>query len=197
MNATGMFDSSVPSSSASSFWERGSDATHDSHATTHDLHEVNEEVKPAADGETIFKRLVGAWTLESVQGASKNGRISNPLGSHPRGLILYTDEGYVTASIEADDDAPSAAPPTILYTGPFELTHPAAAFMPCDGRNPDAISHDLVQSALDEEELGTILVRELSIDGEGKDSRLTLRTTETWPLGPEVSTTFETVRSGM
>ncbi len=180
-----MQDASVPSSSNSSFWEHEVGTT-STHATS--IEHSADELKAPLEGDEIIKRLTGAWSLQSVQAVSSNGTIyQKPLGSSPSGLLLYAPDGYTTASIEASDDAGDHVPANFIYSGPFELTHPAAAFMDCGGRQPDAIIHSLVESALGNEDVGTILVRELTLHGQGKDSYLTHRTTDTKPLGPNVS----------
>ncbi|KDN53526.1 hypothetical protein K437DRAFT_848 [Tilletiaria anomala UBC 951] len=139
----------------------------------------------APKGPAILGQLVGAWSLKNAKAHSAHREFSMPLGSRPQGLLIYSDDGYVTASIEADSDAPEAAPSTVLYTGPIELTHPSAMYMDYEGCIPDAVSLELVQSALREEELGTVLVKELKINGEGAHRTLTVRTTSTWPQGTQ------------
>lgn len=53
--------------------------------------------------------LVGAWTLESYQSSDVDGsNMRYPLGTHARGIILYTPDGYMSAQIMRADRAPVA-----------------------------------------------------------------------------------------
>lgn len=94
----------------------------------------------------LRERLIGAWTLVSYQEIPVDGSESfEPLGPDPRGIIMYTPDGYMSAQLSRPDRPPFAsgdwfvgtdedyrreASTYIAYTGPFhvdeesgELTH--------------------------------------------------------------------------
>jgi len=54
--------------------------------------------------QTLRERILGAWQLASftIRNAD-TGDISHPLGTAPRGMILYTDDGHMSAQL-ADAD---------------------------------------------------------------------------------------------
>ncbi|GAB2923712.1 hypothetical protein GCM10027047_21060 [Rhodococcus aerolatus] len=63
--------------------------------------------------------ILGAWRLaEATQHDSSGQVVGHPFGEEPAGLILYTDDGYMSATITSavSDDLPS------VYAGPFEVT---------------------------------------------------------------------------
>ncbi len=66
--------------------------------------------------------IVGAWRLaqatEHDTGVDGEPVVAHPFGENPRGLILYTPDGYVSAVITTatDDNLPS------VYAGTFEVT---------------------------------------------------------------------------
>jgi hypothetical protein len=53
---------------------------------------------------TLRERVLGAWELVSFTALDVDtGRVRHPLGTAPRGLILYTDDGHMSAQL-ADSD---------------------------------------------------------------------------------------------
>ncbi|GAB3275003.1 lipocalin-like domain-containing protein [Parahaliea aestuarii] len=51
--------------------------------------------------------LVGAWQLESwTIGYSNSDKLSNPFGEDPQGLLLYTADGWMSASVCRPDRSP-------------------------------------------------------------------------------------------
>lgn len=173
----------MPSASTppSSMWEHTSDS---SEATECDDLELDfNPMHPSQAG--LFRRLIGTWSLErAVASSSSTGiQVSDPLGSAPRGLLIYSPDGYVTASLEASPDALPSAPSTILYTGPFELTAPnkAEAY---DGRYPDALCFDMLDSSIHADDIGKILVRELKI-GHGPHRKLAMHMADAILAGPD------------
>jgi hypothetical protein len=53
------------------------------------------------DRENIAARLLGAWRLVSWRIGDESGRIDEPLGPHPTGLLVYTADGFMSASLMA------------------------------------------------------------------------------------------------
>lgn len=52
------------------------------------------------------QRLVGAWQLVRWSTTYENGRVTEPLGPAAEGLLVYTDDGWMSASIMAAGRAP-------------------------------------------------------------------------------------------
>ncbi|MCX4774394.1 lipocalin-like domain-containing protein [Streptomyces sp. NBC_01260] len=91
--------------------------------------------------EGLRERLIGAWNLVSYQEIPVDGSEPfEPLGHSPRGIIMYTPDGYMSAQLakpdrpgfasgdwfagtpqEYEDEASSY----IAYTGPFHVDEDA------------------------------------------------------------------------
>ena len=91
-----------------------------------------------ADG--LRDRLIGAWTFASHQGIPVDGSDPfEPLGHEPRGIIMYTPDGYMSAQLSKPDrpnfasgdwfastaeDYQQEATSYIAYCGPSTSTRP-------------------------------------------------------------------------
>lgn len=103
--------------------------------------------------------ILGGWQLSSFDSRDAGtGAVSRPLGAHPRGLILYTADGYMSAQLSNDDGGDY-----IAYGGRFYVDEPTAT-----------VRHDVSVSLLPEL-LQAPQLRQASIDGD----RLTLSATAT------------------
>lgn len=87
--------------------------------------------------ENLREQLIGAWKLVSYQEIPVDGSDPfEPLGHQPRGLIIYTPDGYMSAQLsKADrpdfgsadwfagtaDDYAAEATSYIAYSGPFHV----------------------------------------------------------------------------
>lgn len=50
--------------------------------------------------EKLFEKLIGTWTLvELIEVPVNGGEISHPMGENPKGLIMYSADGYMSAQI--------------------------------------------------------------------------------------------------
>jgi hypothetical protein len=86
---------------------------------------------------TLHAQLIGAWTLVSyVERPTDGSAPSYPLGESPRGLILYTPDGYMSAQLMRPDrpafasgdwfvatpeEFAAEASGYIAYSGPFRI----------------------------------------------------------------------------
>ena len=86
---------------------------------------------------SLRERLIGAWTLESYEERPVDGSASfYPLGTTPKGIIMYTPDGFMSAQLSRLDRKPFAsgdwfkasdaefkdeATSYIAYTGPFHV----------------------------------------------------------------------------
>jgi hypothetical protein len=53
---------------------------------------------------SLRQSLVGAWRLIAcVETDIKTGEVFLPMGDHPRGFILYTPDGYMSAQLSSPD----------------------------------------------------------------------------------------------
>jgi hypothetical protein len=71
----------------------------------------------------IRHRLVGGWRLTGYE-VKADGKTDHPLGENPRGAILYTPDGYMSAQLagagpDKNDGRPDAY--YIAYSGPFDV----------------------------------------------------------------------------
>lgn len=69
----------------------------------------------------IRDQLVGAWELLSYVSTpsdpTKEEEATYPLGKNPRGILIYSADGYMSAQIQALDQPTSY----LGYTGPFDI----------------------------------------------------------------------------
>ncbi|KLO31813.1 hypothetical protein ABW16_03180 [Mycolicibacter heraklionensis] len=130
---------------------------------------------------TLRDALLGGWELSSFEsrgsarldaGEAKlgprhepvdagTGTVSHPLGTAPRGLILYTADGYMSAQLTGSGDA--ALPAYIAYGGRFRVDEDTAT-----------VHHEVTVSMLPELLVAPQL-RQARVDGD----RLTLSATTT------------------
>ena len=111
---------------------------------------------------TLRDALLGGWELASFESRDiATGAVSHPLGTVPRGLILYTDDGYMSAQLASSADAPG--PQYIAYGGRFRVDEDTAT-----------VQH-LVSVSMLPELLTTPQLRQARVDGDA----LTLSATVT------------------
>ena len=87
--------------------------------------------------EKLRNQLIGAWKLVSYVEKPVNGSAPNhPMGERPRGIIIYTPDGYMSAQLMRPNRTPFASadwykatpeeygrqgPAYFAYSGPFEV----------------------------------------------------------------------------
>lgn len=92
---------------------------------------------PAIENPTLRDQLVGAWKLVSYVEVPVDGSASrHPFGEKPKGIIMYTPDGFMSAQLSAavrepfasgdwfngtDADFRGEASSYIAYSGPFHV----------------------------------------------------------------------------
>jgi hypothetical protein len=87
--------------------------------------------------QSLRERLIGAWKLVSYVEESVDGSANaRPLGENPKGIIMYTPDGYMSAQLSKPDrsdftsgdwfngtveDYKNEATSYIAYSGPFHV----------------------------------------------------------------------------
>jgi hypothetical protein len=109
-------------------------------------------------GTKIRDRLVGGWQLMGYE-VTADGKTDHPLGDHPRGAILYTPDGYMSAQLAGpgpykDDDRPDAY--YVAYSGPYDVDE-----------STQTVAHH-VQVSVIPSWLGTTQLRHARFDGPDK-----------------------------
>lgn len=111
---------------------------------------------------TLRDAILGGWELSSMASHDVDtGAVSHPMGSAPRGLILYTGDGYMSAQLVGGGDA--VMPSYIAYGGRFRVDEDTAT-----------VHHEVSMSILPEL-LAAPQLRQARVDGD----RLTLSATAT------------------
>ncbi len=115
----------------------------------------------------------GGWRLKSFVARDDAGNTRHPLGRHPRGLILYTADGWMSAQLAPDPAEDAEIGAYIAYGGTFHLDAAAGT-----------VRHDVVMATmpdlLDRPQLrhyvidGDILTLSASMDGETGRTHSTL-----------------------
>ncbi|CAN5531368.1 hypothetical protein BH09ACT8_BH09ACT8_58980 [soil metagenome] len=71
--------------------------------------------------------IMGSWELVSfVARDAGTGEVRYPLGSNPRGLILYTEDGFMSAQLAPDETGDTDISDYIAYSGPFHVDEQAS-----------------------------------------------------------------------
>jgi hypothetical protein len=120
---------------------------------------------------TLRDNLIGAWELQSFGSTDvASGAVEHPLGPSPRGLIIYTADGNMSAQLAKPDMSGYVA-----YGGRFEI----------DEQN--ATLHHQVTISMMPELLAQPLFRQASIEGDLltlaatiSDGERTTRSTLVW-----------------
>jgi len=123
----------------------------------------------------ITRRFVGSWHLKSWMVREPDGRESMPLGPEPRGLLVYTGDGWMAATLMVPGRARHAVDDPMGAT-PAEAQASMAGFHAYSGRyrfeGDGTVIHE-VEIALLPNMIGTVQRRFFRFDG---DRRLVLRT---------------------
>ncbi len=107
---------------------------------------------------TLRDAILGGWELSSFDSRDADtGAVAHPLGASPRGLILYTADGYMSAQLTDDSQT------YIAYGGRFRVDEDSAT-----------VHHEVSVSMLPEL-LAAPQLRQARVDGD----RLTLSATTT------------------
>jgi hypothetical protein len=85
----------------------------------------------------LHANLIGAWVLQSYEARSVDGSdVIYPLGVNPRGIIMYTPDGYMSAQLmrsdrprfsgddmhlAPNDELAAAASGYLTYSGPYSV----------------------------------------------------------------------------
>ena len=77
---------------------------------------------------TLHDQLLGAWELVSYRLEFETGRVVEPLGEDPVGLIVYTPQGRVSVNIMRAGRAPWASPNPAAATD-SEMAQAAAGYI--------------------------------------------------------------------
>jgi hypothetical protein len=93
--------------------------------------------------------IIGAWQLEEFRLVDAKGNVTKPWGPASVGILMYTPDGYMAASIRSDDKTRGIS--FMGYSGPFELS-------------PDQVQHKVKVSS-DPKLIGTTQVRGARLDG--------------------------------
>jgi hypothetical protein len=71
--------------------------------------------------------ILGSWELVSfVARDAGTGEQRHPLGNNPRGLILYTDDGFMSAQLAPEETGDTEIGDYIAYSGPFHVDEQAS-----------------------------------------------------------------------
>jgi hypothetical protein len=91
----------------------------------------------ATTADDLRTNLIGAWILQTYEACSIDGAdVIYPLGADPRGIIMYTPDGYMSAQLmlsgrprfsgddmqlAPNDELAAAASGYLTYAGPYSV----------------------------------------------------------------------------
>ena len=93
----------------------------------------------------LRNNIIGSWNLASyTEPTQPDGPDHYPHGRHAEDIIIYTDDGYMSAQIMTADRSPTTSPPPTAAQQssprqPRPATSPAAA--PIPSMKPPAIAN--------------------------------------------------------
>ncbi|PHU99722.1 hypothetical protein CSQ88_20925 [Iodobacter sp. BJB302] len=76
--------------------------------------------------------LAGAWVLESYLKRAEDGSVAFPMGEQPKGMIMYTPDGYMSVQI-MDSERPLFASDNLHEKTAAELSLAAASYFAYSG----------------------------------------------------------------
>jgi hypothetical protein len=125
---------------------------------------------------TLRDSVLGAWELVSFSSTDvATGAVEHPLGPSPRGLIVYTPDGHMSAQLANPDMSGYVA-----YGGRFAVNEETST-----------LHHDVTMSMLPEL-LAQPQFRQASVDGD----LLTLSATSSDPVGTTTRSSLVWRRAG-
>jgi len=130
-------------------------------------------IREHAETKNQQSKLVGTWRLVSAFGTTSDGEIENPYGSHPTGLLTYTEDGHVTAMISYG----SRKPLSLGMQTQEEQAEAFKTFLAYSGRyalDGDKVTHQIEISSI-QNYVGKDLVRDVKFEAD----RITLITPPT------------------
>jgi hypothetical protein len=88
--------------------------------------------------------LIGVWELQGVVSIGSDGAATHPFGEHPSGVILYTPDGGMSATISAE---PSSGVLNISYAGWVSIDGSTLTHHVLVGADPYGVGEMLVRDA--------------------------------------------------
>jgi len=125
-------------------------------------------------------RILGAWELVTFDACdTATGEMRQPLGRKPRGLILYTADGFMSAQLAPEGNGIELGG-YIAYSGPFHIDEQTST-----------VRHD-VRMATMQDLLMQPQIRQVMLDNDRlilsatmtDDTGITTRSTLTWRRPP-------------
>ena len=103
-----------------------------------------------------LEALVGAWELRSCTSTLPDGSQERMYGSAPRGVIMYTPDGWMSCHM-AGGGEPDPNAPMVVYSGYYG---------PVAMRPADSVVEHHVRHSTSEFMLGTVQERHYRIEGD-------------------------------
>ncbi len=106
-------------------------------------------------------QIIGTWTLESFLIENLQGETCN-WGANTQGLLLYTDSGHMSVSINKDVenkstvDAQNIFDSILFYSGTYSVDGSTIKHMVTQASNPNRIGKELLRTAILEGNLLTL-----------------------------------------
>lgn len=123
------------------------------------------------------QQLVGTWMLETFHARElSSGLIRYPLGERPAGMILYTDDGYMSAQLASSP----AADDYIAYGGGYDLDEDAGVVHHAIAMSsmPELLLAPQYRNARIDADLLTLSATTTDADGLSLESTLVWRRTQ-------------------
>lgn len=119
--------------------------------------------------DTIKAVLVGTWTMVSSEGKTRDGKTFHPFGDDPRGCLVYTESGHMSAHLMRCD-RPQLPADTFQEITPVQFVESIKGYFSYFGtytiqEDENTVTHH-VEGALHPNWIGTTQVRKYKFDGD-------------------------------
>ena len=89
--------------------------------------------------------VIGAWKLKSFE-IEKEG-VSRPWRQNAHGTLIYSEDGYMSVSINSDHSEDDWLNSLLFYSGTYEVQGTTIKHVVLNATNPDRIGNKLIREA--------------------------------------------------
>ena len=119
--------------------------------------------------DSVKEALVGRWTMISSEGVTKDGKTFHPFGDDPKGCIIYTENGYMSAHLMRPN-RPHLPVDTFQEISPYKFVESIKGYFSYFGtytiqEEETTVTHH-VEGAIHPNWVGTTQVRSYQFEGD-------------------------------
>ena len=107
------------------------------------------------------QQLIGTWTLEAFEIESPDGTVK-PWGQNTHGLLIYTNTGHLSVSINRDvvqkseNEFEKLFDSILFYSGTYKIENNVIRHQVTEASNPNRIGKEMIRYAEIKEDIVTL-----------------------------------------